>query len=118
MTRNGAFALRLLGVFRLDDPEGNRIDIRSKRGQGLIAMLATAPGGERSRAWLQNMLWNDRAPEQGRASLRRELSNLRPLLNEKFELLAINNQTVSIDLGRLAIDVFAPREPGANGRCR
>ena len=115
MTRNGAFALRLLGVFRLDDPDGNRIDIRSKRGQGLIAMLATAPGGERSRAWLQNMLWNDRAPEQGRASLRRELSNLRPLLNDTIELLAINNQTVSIDLAQLSIDVFAPREPGAIG---
>ena len=111
MTQDGIFALRLLGVFRLDGPDGKRIDIRSKRGQALVAMLATAPGGERSRAWLQNMLWNDRAPEQGRASLRRELSNLRPLLNADTELLAVNNQTVALDLARLSVDVNAPVGP-------
>ena len=76
-----AFRLRLIGPFRLERPDGTRIEISSKRSQALLAMLACAGSGERSRAWLQDRLWGARAPEQGAASLRRELSNLRQLVN-------------------------------------
>lgn len=44
-------------------------------------MLAGAGSAERSRLWLQDRLWGSRAPEQAAASLRRELSNLRQLVN-------------------------------------
>ncbi|WP_379548192.1 tetratricopeptide repeat protein [Qipengyuania sp. DSG2-2] len=111
MTGNRAFALRLLGTFRLDAPDGSRIDIRSKRSQALLAMLVLGRGGERARAWLQNMLWADRAPEQAQASLRRELSNLRQLVNGDGELVLADNQNVRLNLSLLQCDL----DDGAGG---
>ena len=47
-------------------------------------MLATAPEGTRTRAWLQDMLWGRSGHEHGRASLRRALTDLRGLFGEDF----------------------------------
>ena len=63
-----ACTLRLLGAFRLEGPDGQRVEISSKRGQALLAMLATAGAGERTRSWLQDRLWGSRAPDQAQAS--------------------------------------------------
>jgi TolB-like protein/Flp pilus assembly protein TadD len=71
------FGLELIGPFRLRGPDGSRIEISSKRGMALIAMVATGRGGERTRSWLQDRLWGSRQLPQAQASLRRELSNLR-----------------------------------------
>ena len=107
MNRGGGFALKLLGTFRLDGPDGTRIDIRSKRGQAMLAMLALARDGERSRGWLQQALWTDRAPEQAGASLRRELSTLRGIVNGAGQpLLDADMQTVRLDLGRVRVDAL------------
>ena len=75
------FTLNLLEAFRLTSPEGARIDIVSKKGMALLAMLAMAGDGERTRAWLQDRLWGTRERAQAQSSLRRELSNLRKCLN-------------------------------------
>jgi len=80
------FELSLLGPFRLQGRDGERIKIGSKKGQTLLAMLATSGGGERSRGWLQEKLWGSRGPDQGRASLRRELSNLKKLESSRRRL--------------------------------
>jgi len=73
--------LNLIGAFRLAAPDGRRIEIVSKKGTALIATLAMAKDGERTRAWLYDKLWGSRSELQARSSLRRELSNLRKLLN-------------------------------------
>ena len=73
----GQFTLRLLGAFRLRAPNGERIEITSRKGAALIAMLAMASEGERTRGWLQEKLWGARQHTQARSSLRRELSDLR-----------------------------------------
>jgi len=106
--------LGLLGVFRLSEPDGTRIDIPSRKGVALVALLATAADGVRTRGWLQDKLWGARGPVQGRASLRRELSNLRILFkNRNAELLVCEHDRVSLDLGRLWVDV---RDGRADGR--
>lgn len=46
------FALNLMGSFRLLGPGGERIDIASRKGMAMVAMLALAEGGERTRGWL------------------------------------------------------------------
>src|SRR3546814_11877900 len=76
---NSAFRLDLIGSFRLVGPDGARILIPSKRSCILLAMLATSRSGERSRRWLQERLWGSRERTNSQASLRRELSNPRPL---------------------------------------
>lgn len=112
------FRLDLLGPFGFFDRAGERIEITSKRGRALIAMLATGKDGARSRAWLQDMLWGSRAPSQAQASLRRELSNLRPLLNpdEADPLFETGHGRVSIDITQIDVDFLtierASREGG------
>ena len=72
------YRLQLFGVFRLENNVGEQIEITSKKGRVLLAMLLTAKNGERSRQWLQNTLWNrGSSPE----SLRRELAALRASLS-------------------------------------
>ncbi len=75
-----SYRLELMGTFRLQAPTGQRIDIASRKGMALVAMLAMASRGERTRAWLQDRLWGSRQKAQAQQSLRRELGNLRRML--------------------------------------
>lgn len=99
------FSLGLLGPFRLQKAGGERIEIPSKKGIALIAMLAMAEKGERTRGWLQEKLWGQRQHAEGRGSLRRELSNLRKLLNaEPQPLLAFERDRVKLHIDLIDID--------------
>ena len=86
-------------------PDGTRIELASKRGQALVAMLAVASGGERTRSWLQDRLWGSRQQPQAQASLRRELSNLRKVLDlGGASVLDANHSSVRLDLTRIDVD--------------
>jgi TolB-like protein/tetratricopeptide (TPR) repeat protein len=112
----GQFTLRLLGAFRLRAPDGERIEIASRKGTALIAMLAMASEGERTRGWLQEKLWGARQHAQARSSLRRELSDLRKYLNIEAEpLLITEHDRVRLDLRQLNVDARAVTFPGAQG---
>jgi TolB-like protein len=101
-----SFSLTLSGPFRLLRPDGERIEIPSKKGVALLAMLATARDGEHTRGWLQDKLWGTRQPAQARASLRRELSNLRQRLNDAAApLLIFQGDVVKLDLDLVQVDV-------------
>lgn len=102
-----AYRLYLLGSFALATPAGRIVRISSRRGVALIAMLALARNGRRSRAWLQDRLWGAREPEQASASLRRELSNLRIALQHAgaAELLRTDRSNVEIELRHLSVDL-------------
>ena len=69
------FELDLMGPFRLRSPDGSRVNIPSKKAQALLAMLAVASNGERTRSWLQDGLWGSRQRAQAQQSLRRELAS-------------------------------------------
>ncbi len=71
--------LKLMGSFWLGTADGKTIDIASKKSRALIALLACAENGERSRSWLQNILWCRGSSQD---SLRKELSNLRSIFNQ------------------------------------
>jgi TolB-like protein len=98
--------LRLVGPFWLTGPDGARIEVSSRKGRALMAMLAMAPDGERTRGWLQDRLWGSRPPVQAQASLRRELANLRLAINAPGAppLLDADYQRVWLDMSRLAVD--------------
>src|ERR1700759_165843 len=103
------FTLNLLGPFRLSAPDNRRVEIASKKGVALIAMLATAKDAERTRSWLQEKLWGSREPLQAQASLRRELSNLRRSLNTpERTLLICERDRVQLDLRNILVDVRQP----------
>lgn len=105
MTAVEQFTMGLFGPFRLLKPGGDRIQIPSKKGIAVVAMLAMAKDGERSRSWLQDKLWGKRQHTEARGSLRRELSNLRKLLNHgDTELLVCEHDRVQLNLKLIDID--------------
>jgi DNA-binding SARP family transcriptional activator len=79
--QNDKFRMDLIGPFGLFAPSGARIDVRSRKGVALLALLAFSPNGLRTRAWLQAILWGSRAHVQAQSSLRRELSTLVAVLD-------------------------------------
>lgn len=105
--RHWTFSLSLMGTFRLAEPDGVRVEISSAKGMAMIAMLAVAKNGERSRTWLQDRLWGSRQRTQAQNSLRRELSNLRKLLNQGDRpVLICEHNRVQLDLDQLRVDVL------------
>jgi TolB-like protein/tetratricopeptide (TPR) repeat protein len=113
MAVQGRYTLNLMGSFRLLGPDGERIDIASRKGMAMVAMLAMADDGERTRGWLQEKLWGQRDRPQAQGSLRRELTHLREHLNtaQKPALLC-ERQWVRLDLSQFDVDVAAPRQAG------
>jgi TolB-like protein len=104
--------LRLLGPLSLEAPDGTDMTPKGKRAKALIALLALAPNGARSRRWLQDKLWSDRPQEQGSASLRQELSALRRLFREAgLDILDIEREVLRLDLGAVARDIDDPSAP-------
>lgn len=94
--RFGAF-----GVFHAD---GRNIPLGAKH-QALLALLTTAEGGIRTRAFLEKTLWCLAQPEQAKASLRTALSTLRRHLGpEAAKLLFANRERVILDLTRIELD--------------
>lgn len=108
------FALRLLGPFELTAPGGRRVEITSKKGAAVIAMLAMSRDGERTRGWLQDRLWGSRRKAEAAGSLRRELSNLRKLVNSQDAALLVGDRDrVRLRTDLIDIDIFIAR-PGAS----
>jgi len=93
----------LSGVFRLETPTGKDLNLNSLKAQGLLALLATAPNGERSRLWIQSKLWSDRGPEQASGSLRQALVQIRKILALAKISIKTDRQKVALDLSTVEI---------------
>jgi TolB-like protein/Tfp pilus assembly protein PilF len=103
-----------MGAFRLSGSDGRRVDIASRKGIALLAMLAMSEHGERSRAWLQDRLWGSRGPNQAQGSLRNELLSLRRLVNNGgAELLVCARDRIALNLEEVAVDARRVLVPGA-----
>lgn len=100
MTR---WLLQLLGHPQFFDPRGEAVEITSRKTTALVALLATADNGIRSRVWLQQKLWGSREARQSQSSLRRELSSLRKVA-PGFPLVT-TYRTVALDLTRIECDI-------------
>lgn len=95
--------INLNGCFRIETADGREVPVKSAKGQGLLALLATNPKGERSRQWLQAKLWSDRSPDQASGSLRQELAQLHKVLDPAGIGLAADRQRVWLDLRTVAV---------------
>lgn len=105
----GVFDLSLRGPFRLRRDDGATLQVSSKKGRALLAVLACSANGVRTRAFLQDILWGSRGLQQAQASLRRELSNLAGALGDcDASILAIDRDHVALDLAQVRVDVLQP----------
>jgi hypothetical protein len=100
--------LHLAGPLLLQDADGRELTPRGKKAQGILALLATSPRLRRTRSWLQDKLWSDRAPEQGAASLRQCLSEIRRSLGEHVECLQADRGWVGLDPDRIEVCLDEP----------
>ena len=101
----------LFGHPRLELPTGEVVPIQSRKGIALLALLAMSDRGERSRVWLQQMLWGSRPQQQAQSSLRRELANLKKTLKDfGLDILDSEHRVLRIDTGSLWIDIDHPED--------
>lgn len=102
-TGSGRVQFNLWGRFRILAPTGEDLTPHSAKVQGLAALIAHAEHSERGRLWLQDKLWSDRGPEQGGASLRQALSELRRSFGDYKDILIANRLQVKFDQSRISI---------------
>ncbi|MFV1442722.1 MULTISPECIES: tetratricopeptide repeat protein [unclassified Phaeobacter] len=96
--------IRHFGAFGVFLPDGDSLLLGSKH-QALLALLSTAEGGVRTRAFLERTLWSLAQPEQAKASLRTALSTLRRHLgSECASFLSANRERVVLDLSKIEVD--------------
>ncbi|MER9490823.1 hypothetical protein NKI86_03205 [Mesorhizobium sp. M0320] len=95
--------LNALGRLTLTDEEGRDFAPQGSKARGAIALLAVAPGHTRTRAWLQQRLWSDRAAEQAAGSLRAALSEIRRALGSHGQLLVASRHAVTLDPASLKV---------------
>lgn len=95
--------INLHGMFRLETGDGRDLSPRSAKACGLIALLTLSPRGQRTRVWLQDRLWSDRGRDQGAASLRQALSQIRRDLGCCAGLIGATRSHVALDLARVEV---------------
>ncbi len=96
--------IQLIGHFRLLGPDEKDITPNSQKAQALVALLASGSGMRRSRSWLQDKLWSDRAPSKGSASLRQTLTKIRRSLGEYADIIQASRLDVWLDETRVTMD--------------
>ncbi len=110
-------SFHLLGPFAVFDADGKDITPKSQKACALLAMLSLSPRQTRTRVWLKDKLWSDRAPAQAANSLRQCLHHLRqlqkpdaaPFMEIDASVIRLVPGTIQLDL----TDVFDPSTPSA-----
>ena len=88
--------LRFFGPFAASWSDGTEIRIAGGKKRALLALLATAPDGRRTRLFLGDMLWRSGVEHQ-RLSLRGALSELRKLFGDRFgQVLETTNDEIRL----------------------
>ena len=108
--------IRLFGPLAVTAADGSELTPSGKKARALIALLATSPGYERHRRWLEDKLWSDRGPEQASASLRQTLSEIRRTLKGYDHLIGIDRNTVRLSASHIVTDLEDADRHAAEGR--
>jgi DNA-binding SARP family transcriptional activator len=96
----------VIGAFRVLAPDRQDLTPRGRKARALLAILALTPTRRRSRSALQDKLWSDRGPEQGAASLRQTLTEIRRTFGERYrDCLVSDMRGVGLDPDRVTVDL-------------
>lgn len=106
-TQDIAFEVFLFGPFTILGPDGTDLTPKSRKSRAILAMLAVAPRGSRSRVWLRDKLWSDRGEDQASASLRQALLDIRSSLGQSAaQAVRADKHTVTLDLAMIRVDAL------------
>ncbi|MEM1274737.1 MAG: hypothetical protein AAGF88_13045 [Pseudomonadota bacterium] len=103
--------LQLFGSFFCRWSDGEPLEVRGAKHRALLAILATAPNGTHTRAWVRETLWMLSGEDLGRASLRRSLSDLRKLFGAEFDRL-FRTSNIDIQLNLDHVDLIGDAADG------
>jgi DNA-binding SARP family transcriptional activator/TolB-like protein len=111
--------MQLLGPFALTNHEGSAAGAPSRFVQAMLAYIVLAPRECVSREKLAAVIWEDRADEQARHSLRQALLALRrflgadagAILQAESDAIAISSDTVDIDVRSFEVAVAQHDRP-------
>src|SRR3954453_3274666 len=81
----------VVGAFRVLAQNGEDLTPRGRKARALLAILALTPTRRRSRPVLQDKLWSDRGPDQGAASLRQTLTEIRQAFGEHYRSCLVSD---------------------------
>jgi TolB-like protein/Tfp pilus assembly protein PilF len=104
MKAQGKLTIRLLGAVAVQAADGRDVTPPGKKLRALLACLALGNEKGWARERLCALLWNDRAEEQARASLRQALAELRRIIGEP-SFLKSERDHVALDPACIAVDV-------------
>lgn len=110
-----ALRVTLFGPFRITDVQGRDRTPKGAKAKALVAMVLLAPEQMRSRAYLAQNLWSDRAHAQALASLRQAISEIRNALGPAAEVFLTDRKSVAFRPGAVETDFDAAREKTAQG---
>jgi len=98
--------VKLLGRMTCFLPDGQRLNLSTRKSEALLAYLAMSPGVYHPRERLVNLFWSDRGEDQARNSLRQALSSLKKLLDAQLpDLLEVERTTVRLKTENIVVDV-------------
>ncbi|WP_343035107.1 SARP family transcriptional regulator [Parasulfitobacter algicola] len=107
-----AIKMFLFGPFTVLDANEADITPKSKKSRAILAMLAVAPRGSRTRVWLRHKLWSDSAEDQASASLRQALLDIRRAFGDiADDVIQADKNTVSLNMDAIDIDALALMDP-------
>lgn len=94
--------VHLFGACAVASARPDGFTIVGAKHKALFALLATAPFGRRTRAFLQETLWGQACYDSGRQSLRRALSDIKATMGADYgEVLSSTNAELTLDLSRV-----------------
>lgn len=103
MVETKCIEINLFGACAVRSVRPGQFEIVGAKHKALFALLATAPFGRRTRAFLQDTLWGTACYDTGRQSLRRALSDIKQIMGDSFaEVLSSTNSDLTLDLARVS----------------
>ena len=103
-----ALNLYLLGPMRITDGKSQKIVVRGRKAQALLALTALGPQMQRSRVWLRDKLWSSADEARSSTSLRQSLFELRRDLGAVGQIvLEVTPETVALRPDRVWVDFTA-----------
>ena len=105
---------RCLGRFRLEDPAGDPLQLRTRKARALLAALALS-GRPLSRDSLADLLWSDRGAVQARSSVRQALFELQHLEAAGSPIISVSRDELALRPGLVVTDLELIRRAAEDG---
>lgn len=102
-SNNGKVVISISSTVDITLPDTSKLDIKSAKALGILALLAMSPDFSRPRSWMRDRLWSDRSRTQATASLRQEIYALKKKLGDYSEIFDGNSKDLALNPEEVAV---------------